>query len=135
MTPRAWPDAGGLADWGAISPGIRARLQAIAEPTVRAPADWHRRPVRSGVWDPRRRQPRRGSGSRYLKVVCQVPGYGYQCPVSSVVRPEMTKSPGCPERIDGGDSAAVCASERASAVVHFLGVEIDARADAQAPPR
>ena len=37
MIPRAWPDAGGLADWGAISPGIRARLQEIAEPAEQAP--------------------------------------------------------------------------------------------------
>ena len=43
MKPRAWPDAGELGDWGAISPGIRARLQAIAEPTERVPAEfWER---------------------------------------------------------------------------------------------
>ena len=86
MTPRAWPDMGELADWGAISPGIRERLQAIAEPTERAPAefweDWHRRPCGAGYGTRGGVSRGEGSGSRYLKVVCQVPGCGYQVRVT-----------------------------------------------------
>ena len=54
---------------GAIAPTLRSKLQAIPAPTERAPAeyyDWHRRPCGMGY------------GSRYLKVVCQHPGCGYQ---------------------------------------------------------
>lgn len=36
--PRAWPDAGVLADWREIAPGIRATLQAIPDPSE-DPAD------------------------------------------------------------------------------------------------
>ena len=73
LEPRAWPGLGELADWGAIAPPLRSKLQAIPEPTERAPAeyyDWHRRPC--GV----------GYGSRYLKVICQHPGCGYQVRVT-----------------------------------------------------
>ena len=86
MKPRAWPDAGELNVWGAISPGIRARLQAIAEPTERVPAefweDWHRRPCGAGYGTRGGVSRGEGSGSRYLKVVCEVPGCGYQVRVT-----------------------------------------------------
>ena len=82
LKPRARPDAGELADWGAISPGVRAKLQAIPEPTERAPAefwdDWHRRPCGAGYGTRGGVSRGEGAGSRYLKVVCQVPGCGYQ---------------------------------------------------------
>ena len=86
MNPRAWPDAGELNAWWAISPGIRARLQAIAEPTERVPADfwedWHRRPCGAGYGTRGGVSRGEGSGSRYLKVVCEVPGCGYQVRVT-----------------------------------------------------
>ena len=37
LKPRAWPDAGELADWGEISPAIRPRLQVIPKPTRASP--------------------------------------------------------------------------------------------------
>ena len=41
LNPRARPDAGELADWGAIAPALRVKLQAIPEPTEPAPADFY----------------------------------------------------------------------------------------------
>ena len=70
MQPRAWPDTGELADWGAIAPTLRARLQAVAEPTERVPADYYYDWLRRGVWRgiriPRRHQPGRGGGQPVL---------------------------------------------------------------------
>ena len=86
LKPRAWPDAGELDDWGAIAPGIRGRLQAIEEPTERAPAEfweeWQRRPCGAGYGTRGGVSRGEGSGSRYLKVVCEVPGCGYQVRVT-----------------------------------------------------
>lgn len=85
MNPRAWPDAGELADWGAISEAIRPVLQAIPAPTERAPADffdWHRRPCGAGYGARGGTSRGEGSGSRYLKVVCRQPGCGYQVRVT-----------------------------------------------------
>ena len=84
--PRARPDAGELADWGAITPALCVKLQAIPEPTEPAPADfyeeWDRRPCAAGYGARGGRSRGTGSGSRYLKVVCQVPGCGYQVRVT-----------------------------------------------------
>ena len=86
VNPRAWPDACELADWGAIAPELCVKLQAIPEPTERAPAefweDWHRRPCGAGYGSRGGGSRGEGSGSRYLKVVCQVPGCGYQVRVT-----------------------------------------------------
>ena len=84
--PRAWPRVGELADWRAISPAVRPTLQAIPEPTERAPADyyedWHRRPCEARYGSRGGTSHGEGSGSRYLKVVCQHPGCGYQARVT-----------------------------------------------------
>ena len=85
LNPRARLDAGELADWGAISPAIRPVLQAIPVPTERAPAefyDWHRRPCVAGYGSRGGTSRGEGAGSRYLKVVCQQPGCGYQARVT-----------------------------------------------------
>ena len=85
LNPRARPEAGELADWGAISPAIRPVLQAIPVPTERAPAefyDWHRRPCVAGYGSRGGTSRGEGAGSRYLKVVCQQPGCGYQARVT-----------------------------------------------------
>ena len=86
LNPRAAPEAGELADWSAISPAIRGALQAISEPTERAPAefyaDWHRRPCGAGYGTRGGTSRGEGSGSRYLKVMCRVPGCGYQVRVT-----------------------------------------------------
>ena len=82
LQPRAWPDAGELADWREIALALRARLQAIAEPTERAPVeyreDWHRRRCGVGYGSRGGTSRGEGAGSRYLRVVCQHPGCGYQ---------------------------------------------------------
>ena len=82
MQPRAWPDTGELADWTAIAPIIRTKLQAIPEPTEPASADygydWQRRPCGAGYGTRGGMSRGEGAGSRYLKVVCQHPGCGYQ---------------------------------------------------------
>ena len=87
MNPRAWPDEGELAAWTAISPALRAKLQAIPEPTEPAPADfsedWDRRPCGAGYGSRGGTSRGAGSGSRYMKVVCQVPGCGYQVRITS----------------------------------------------------
>ncbi len=87
MNPRAWPDGGELAAWTAISPALHAKLQAIPEPTEPAPADfyedWDRRPCGVGYGSRGGTSRGEGSGSRYLKVVCQVPGCGYQVRITS----------------------------------------------------
>ena len=84
--PRAWPDTSELSDWSAIAPDIRAKLQAIPEPTERAPADysydWHRQGCGVGYGTRGGTSRGEGSGSRYLKVVCQHPGCGYQVRVT-----------------------------------------------------
>ena len=81
LRPRAWPDAGELADWHEIAPGIRATLQAIPEP-IEAPAAYYpdRQRKLCTMGDGARGGTSRGvsSGSRYLKVVCQQPDCGYQ---------------------------------------------------------
>ena len=86
LNPRARPEAGELADWGAIEPALRAKLQVIPEPTEPAPADfyedWDRQPCAAGYGARGGRSRGAGSGSRYLKVVCQVPGCGYQVRVT-----------------------------------------------------
>ena len=86
LNPRAWPDAGELATWAAIAPALREKLQAIPEPTEPAPADfyeeWDRQPCAAGYGARGGRSRGAGSGSRYLKVVCQVPGCGYQVRVT-----------------------------------------------------
>ena len=54
-------------------------LQAIPEPTERAPAeyyDWHRRPCGVGYGSRGGTSRGEGAGSRYLKVICQHPGCG-----------------------------------------------------------
>ena len=82
LRPRARPDVGELADWSAISPAIRPALQAIPEPTERAPAeyfaDWHRQGCSAGYGSRGGTSRGEGSGSRYLKAVCEHPGCGYQ---------------------------------------------------------
>ena len=87
LNPRAWPDAGELAAWTAIAPVLRAKLQRIPEPTEPAPADfsedWDRRPCGAGYGSRGGTSRGAGSGSRYLKVVCQVPGCGYQVRITS----------------------------------------------------
>ena len=84
--PRAWPDTSELSDWSAIAPDIRAKLQAIPEPTERTPADysydWHRQGCGVGYGTRGGTSRGEGSGSRYLKVVCQHPGCGYQVRVT-----------------------------------------------------
>ena len=86
LQPRAWPDVSELSDWAAIAPGIRTKLQAIPEPTERAPAeysyDWHRQGCGVGAGTRGGTSRGEGSGSRYLKVVCQHPGCGYQVRVT-----------------------------------------------------
>ena len=85
LNPQAWPDPGELADWGAISLAISGALQKIPEPTERAPAefyDWHRRPCGAGYGSRGGTSRGEGAGSRYLKVVCRVPGCGYQVRVT-----------------------------------------------------
>ena len=86
LQPRAWPDAGELADWGAIASALRARLQAVAEPTERVPADyyydWLRRGCGAGYGTRGGTSRGEGAGSRYLRVVCQEPGCGYQVRVT-----------------------------------------------------
>ena len=85
LKPRAWPSMGELASWGAIAPAVRARLQAIPEPTERAPAeyyDWHRRQCGVGYGTRGGTSRGEGAGSRYLKVSCQYPGCGYQVRVT-----------------------------------------------------
>ena len=84
--PRARPDAGELGDWGAIAPALRVKLQAIPEPTEPARADfteeWDRLPCGMGYGSRGGTSRGAGSGSRYLKAVCQVPGCGYQVRVT-----------------------------------------------------
>ena len=86
MQPRAWPDTGELADWTAIAPIIRTKLQAIPEPTEPASADygydWQRRPCGAGYGTRGGMSRGEGAGSRYLKVVCRQPGCGYQVRVT-----------------------------------------------------
>ena len=86
MQPRAWPDTGELADWTAIAPIIRTKLQVIPEPTEPASADygydWRRRPCGAGYGTRGGMSRGEGAGSRYLKVVCQHPGCGYQVRVT-----------------------------------------------------
>lgn len=85
LKPRAWPAAGELASWGAIEPALRNRLQAIAAPTEPAPVeyyDWMRRPCGVGYGTRGGRSRGEGAGSRYLKVVCEHPGCGYQVRVT-----------------------------------------------------
>ena len=81
LQPRAWPGLGELASWGAIAPALRSKLQAIPTPTVRELAsfdDWHRRPCGVGYGTRGGTSRGAGAGSRYLKVICQHPGCGYQ---------------------------------------------------------
>ena len=81
LQPRAWPDARELADWGAIAPGLRGKLQAIPEPTEPPPAyyqEWHRRRCGVGYGSRGGTSRGEGTGSRYLKVSCRHPGCGYQ---------------------------------------------------------
>lgn len=100
LRPRAWPDAGVLADWHEIAPEIRATLQAIPEPTE-DPAFYYPNPQRKpcnrgdGVRGGTNRGP--GSGSRYLRVVCPLPGCGYQ--VRMTRRWLKLGAPRCP--VDG----------------------------------
>ena len=105
LNPRAWPDMGELADWNAIAPAIRARLQAIPAPTERAPADfyedWHRRPCGAGYGTRGGTSRGEGSGSRYLKVVCQVPGCGYQVRITG--KWLALGAPRCPRSGHGDD--------------------------------
>ena len=86
LHPRAQPDPGELADWRAIAPALQSRLQAIPQPTEPAPAefyaDWHRRPCGAGYGTRGGTSRGEGAGSRYLKVVCQHPGCGYQVRVT-----------------------------------------------------
>ena len=86
LRPRARPDIGELADWSAISAAIRPALQALPEPTERAPAeyfsDWHRRGCSAGYGTRGGRSRGEGAGSRYLKVMCGHPGCGYQVRVT-----------------------------------------------------
>ena len=68
--------------WSAISAAIRPALQAIPEPTERPPAEyfanWHRRGCCAGYGSRGGTSRGEGSGSRYLKAVCEHPGCGYQ---------------------------------------------------------
>ena len=87
VRPRAMPDAGELADWQAISPALLPALQAIPPPTEPAPAEFfedrHRLPCGAGYGTRGGTSRGKGSGSRYLKVVCRHPGCGYQVRVTS----------------------------------------------------
>jgi len=82
VRPRATPDAYELADWRAILPALRAVLQAIPPPTEPVPAEFfddrHRLPCSAGHGSRGGTSRGKGSGSRYLKVVCKHPGCGYQ---------------------------------------------------------
>ena len=82
LRPRARPDIWELADWTEISPAIRPVLEAIPEPTERAPVeyvwDWYRRGCSAGYGTRGGTSRGEGSGSRYLKAVCEQPGCGYQ---------------------------------------------------------
>ena len=86
LRPRAWPGVYELADWCAISPAVRPALQAIPVPTEPPPAeyfaDWHRRGCSAGYGSRGGSSRGQGSGSRYRKVVCPVPGCGYQVRVT-----------------------------------------------------
>ena len=85
LKPRARPSPGELASWAAIVPPLRNRLQAIPAPTERVPAeyfDWHRRPCGMGYGTRGGTSRGEGAGSRYLKVICQHPGCGYQVRVT-----------------------------------------------------
>ena len=86
VRPRATPDAGELADWHAISPALRPALQAIPLPTEPPPAEFfedrHRLPCGAGYGTRGGTSRGAGSGSRYLKVICQQPGCGYQVRVT-----------------------------------------------------
>ena len=106
LKPRAWPELGELANWATIAPGLRGKLQAIPEPTERVPAyyyDWHRRPCGVGYGTRGGTSRGEGAGSRYLRVVCQHPGCGYQVRVTR--KWLRLGAPRCP--IDGHGSLAV----------------------------
>ena len=87
VRPRATPDVGELADWNAISPALCAVLQAIPPPTEPAPAEFfedrHRLPCGAGYGTRGGTSRGKGSGSRYLKVVCRHPGCGYQVRITN----------------------------------------------------
>lgn len=83
---RATPDAYELADWQAIPPALCTVLQAIPTPTEPAPAEFfedrYRQPCAAGYGARGGTSRGKGSGSRYLKVVCGHPGCGYQMRVT-----------------------------------------------------
>ena len=86
VRPRATPDAYDLADWRTISPALRTVLQAIPPATDPVPAEFfddrHRLPCGAGYGTRGGTSRGKGSGSRYLKVVCSHPGCGYQVRVT-----------------------------------------------------
>lgn len=119
VRPRAAPDAGDLADWNAITPALRSTLQAIPQPTEPPPAeffeDWHRRPCGAGYGSRGGTSRGQGSGSRYLKVVCPLPGCGYQVRVTS--KWLALGTPQCPV---AGHGSMVLAEARAAGQLRLL---------------